>query len=206
MQDADFQALVDGFVRLERDVLDQPLNGSDAIRPGRWLVEILGMSLTSVGLAYEDGFWAERFLNRLDTRSSDEMTEWDGRVSRAWARRNAKPLPDGVRAKWLSRAKLYSQTRAADWGLIAGSIDWTSIGPWGPGQPGSSYRLRRAQALFILTRLVSAESGREAAFSFMIGNNQELDGYSPLTFVSAFSVRPFEETLLAADRYLGGQP
>lgn len=205
MREVAFEALVESFVQLYQQRDELRTDDAGTLRPGSWLLGSLGLSLTCVGLAYDDGVWARRYLNRVDTRSADEMLAWDRRAARAWLARNLASLPPDVRPGVAPKLEPGQSLDDTIWRQVVETIDWAAVGPWGPGEPITSERLRRVQGLFLLTRIVSDEVSAHAAFSFMIGSNQLLAGHSPLMFVGAFGHRRFEETMLAAESYMAAQ-
>ncbi len=205
MREAHFEALVDSFVQLDQQRDELQTDRARAVRPGAWLLDSLGLSLTCVGLDYEDGVWARRYLSRVDTRSAEEMLTWDRRTARAWLRRNLASIPREAQPGVTQKLEPGQSLDDAAWRQTVERVDWGAVGPWGPGIPVRSGRLRRVQGLFILTRIVSDEVSPHAAFSFMIGSSRSLAGHSPLMFVGAFGHRRFEETLLAADNYMAAQ-
>jgi hypothetical protein len=178
------------------------------VRPGEWLVESLGLSLACVGLGFRDGNSATKFLNQIDTRSEEEMLNWDDQSISSWLRRNPETVPNFLRdSKYLDfRNVLPSDTNFSN--RDAQNIDWAIVGPWGPGESPNPARLYRVQGLYILTRLINHEMSAHAAFSFMIGSNRELLDHSPLTWISRYCPNRFEATLVAAHRYLsfGARP
>jgi hypothetical protein len=198
-----FNSLIESFTSFDvgrSTDIEEP--DSVGIRPGAYLLNTLGLSLTSVGLSYGDGFWAKKYLQRVDTRSSQEMLEWDRRSLIAWARRNLGLLSPEIRSAVRSKLEPNQELDDDTLGGVASSVDWSSVGRWGPGDPTSGYRLRRLKGIFLLTRLVDREVSAHAAFSFMIAGSPALSGDSPLTFVATFGRERFEEALLAAARYL----
>lgn len=98
MRQADFDNLVRDFAAFDAEVDESQNQLPTSPRPGQWLTSSIGLRLTCVGLGYRDGYWAERYLKVVDTRSPSEMIEWDGRTARGWARRNVRLVPKDIRA------------------------------------------------------------------------------------------------------------
>lgn len=201
MRDDDFTRLLERFTALDRSMI-----GDDALelRPGNWLRSTLGLTFTSVGLAYGDGVWAARLLNRVDTRSAGEMGDWDLRSARGWLRRNLLQIPTELRRATAAKTEPRQRLDRDFWIQIVQSLDFSNVGLWGPGVTAQPFRMYRVQALFVLTRFVAIEVGPHSAFSFMIGSNTWLAGESPLRLVAGYGTGRFEDALAAAESYLGG--
>lgn len=195
MTDKEFDRVIRAFLEIES-------SSENDVRPGAWLSETLGLAMTCVGLGYRDGFWASRYLLQLDTRSPEAMLSWDNRSFSAWIRRNQRLLPPDLRAVSTRKLAPGESPDEQFFAAVARAIDWDDVGTWGPGQPRSSPLLRRAQAMYVLTRVIAEAAGAHAAFSFMIGSNRELFGQSPVTLIGSYGSARFEESLVAADVYL----
>lgn len=179
-----------------------PSGGEPVQRPGRWLIATLGLSLTAVGLAYRQGPATQRYLEVIDTRSTREMSEWDGRVARGWLRRNITAVGAGARPTADSLLEGETEWSEDKWASIVQSLDVADFGFWGPGEIATTARLERVMATFTVARLVDMDLGSHAAFSFMTGANPVLGGESPLLHIANFASHGMEEALTAADDYL----
>lgn len=173
--------------------------------PGRWLLETLGQSMVAVLLGYRSVRPTERYLRVIDTRTLEEMQEWDGRIARGWVRRSIESL-EGTQREYAER-------------VLSGDIEWSppvwsellvTIGEikfdyWGPAPVNFNARLQRVMAAFVPARAVALDLGRPAAFSFMTGSNRWLGGRSPIAHLAATGARDVEDVLQAADQYLAAR-
>jgi hypothetical protein len=205
MRNASFSRIVRDFV--ESQELSAPLeSGSDQqLLPGAWLRRALSLRLVCVGLGYRDGYWGKRFLERVDTRTVEEMRGWDDRTIGGWVQRNATLIPRPFSrdvATALERGG--GKSAVGLWHAVLDSLSPDVFGFWGPGDPGSPTRLVRLQGMFLVSYAVASELDRSATFSFMTGRNRELGGMSPTIFISRFGEHRYELVLSAFAEYMGG--